>query len=69
MPQTDLDEIIRKTALLEEELDTLKVRHKTVEEDNRKWRQLAGRDALTGLGNKVMLFNIVLPKMLKEMTP
>ena len=45
------------------------MRHKTVEEDNQKWRQLAGRDVLTGLGNKVMLFNIVLPKRLKEMTP
>ena len=69
MPQADLDGIMRKTALLEEELEVLKERHKTVEEDNLKWRQLAGRDALTGLGNKIMLFNVVLPKILKKLEP
>ena len=63
---TDLDQVTRRAALLQEEVQTLKDRLKTFEEDNKKWRQLAGRDTLTGLNNKVMLFRLVLPKAMKR---
>jgi diguanylate cyclase (GGDEF)-like protein len=43
----------------------LQGRVEELEEDNKRWRQLAGRDAVTGLPNKTMLFRLVFPKILK----
>ena len=48
-------------------MTSLKGRLESVEEDNKKWRQLAGRDMLTGLPNKTMLFNLILPKAIKQL--
>ena len=63
----DSDQATRRLSLLQEEVETLREQLKTFEEDNKKWRQLAGRDSLTGLNNKVMLFRLVLPKMMKRL--
>ena len=57
-----LDQATRQVNMLTEELTVLKNRLEAVEDDNKKWRQLAGRDMLTGLPNKTMLFNLILPK-------
>ena len=66
--QPELDRVTRQVTLLQEEVETLRSRLKEAEEDNRKWRQLAGRDALTGLENKTMLFRLVLPKIIKTVS-
>jgi len=63
--QVEHDKATRRIAVLTEELDTLKVRLQELEEDNKRWRQVIGRDALTGLPNKVALFRMHLPKVLK----
>jgi diguanylate cyclase (GGDEF)-like protein len=63
----DLDQAIRQITVLQEEVETLREKLKTAEEDNKKWRQLAGRDAATGLPNKTMLFRLVIPKTLKTL--
>jgi diguanylate cyclase (GGDEF)-like protein len=62
-----LDQATRQVNLLKDELTALKGRLESVEEDNKKWRQLAGRDMLTGLPNKTMLFNLILPKAIKQL--
>ena len=59
------DQATRRVAVLTEELKALKVRLQELEEDNKRWRQLIGKDTLTGLPNKVALFRMHLPKMLK----
>jgi len=43
----------------------LKQRLEDLETDNTKWRQLIGRDALTGLPNRVALLSIQMPKIIK----
>ena len=62
----ELDQANRQVSVLSEELTDLKDRVKTLEDDNKKWRQLAGRDTVTGLPNKTMLFRLVLPKVLQN---
>ena len=62
--QRNLDQATRQINLLTEELEELKSRIGEMEEDSKKWRQLAGRDVLTGLPNQTMLFRLVLPKVL-----
>lgn len=62
----DLDQARRKVTVLQEELDSLKEKVGNLEEDNKKWRQLAGRDAATGLPNRNMLFRLMIPKILKN---
>ena len=55
----------RQITLLTQEVGDLKARLQELEEDNKRWRQLIGKDPLTGLPNKVSLFRINLPKLLK----
>ena len=50
------------------EVGQLKGRLQELEADNKKWRQLIGRDTLTGLPNKISLFRIHLPKVLRELS-
>jgi diguanylate cyclase (GGDEF)-like protein len=64
--QRDLDQARRQVGVLQEEVAGLKEQVAGLEEDNKKWRQLAGRDAVTGLPNKTMLFRLVIPKVLKN---
>ena len=66
--QPDLDQITRQTELLQEEVETLRQQLKDSEEDNKKWRQLAGRDTLTGLDNKNMLLRLIMPRTLKDLS-
>ena len=66
--QAERDKATRQMSLLKEEVETLKERVKDLEDDNKKWRQLIGRDALTGLPNKVTLFRIELPKILRTLS-
>ena len=61
------DQATRQMALLETEVETLRVRVTELEADNKKWRQLIGRDSLTGLPNKVSLFRIEMPKILRAL--
>jgi diguanylate cyclase (GGDEF)-like protein len=61
----DLDQATRQVAILQGEVTQLQGRVEELEEDNKRWRQLAGRDAVTGLPNKTMLFRLVFPKILK----
>ncbi len=63
----DLDQATRIVAILQEEVGQLKGRVQELEDDNKRWRQLAGRDAVTGLANKTMLFRLVVPKILKDL--
>ena len=56
----------RQVNVLQEEVESLRERLKDLEEDNKKWRQLAGRDTtVTGLPNKMTLFRLIVPKTLK----
>lgn len=64
--QTDRDRMTRQITVLTEEVTLLKGRVQELEDDNRKWRQLIGRDALTGLPNKITLFRIQLPKVIRN---
>lgn len=63
----DLDQATRQVAILQEEVAQLEGRVQELEEDNKRWRQLAGRDTVTGLPNKTMLFRLVIPKILKDL--
>ena len=63
----DSGQATRQLNIMKEELETLKGRLKELESDNKKWRQMAGRDAMTGLPNKVMLFTMSLPKKLPKL--
>ena len=61
----DLDQATRQVNVLQEEVESLRERLKHLEDDNKKWRQLAGRDTVTGLPNKTTLFRLILPQTLK----
>jgi len=61
------DQATRKVPVLEGEVTTLKEQVKELEADNKKWRQLIGKDLLTGLPNKLTLFRINLPKVLRAL--
>ena len=60
------DRMTREISVLSEQVGQLSVRVVELEADNKKWRQLIGRDALTGLPNKISLFRIHLPKVMRE---
>jgi diguanylate cyclase (GGDEF)-like protein len=62
---SERDRMTRQITLLSDEVGQLKTRLEELEEDNKKWRQLIGRDALTGLPNKISLFRIQLPKIIR----
>ncbi len=63
----DKDRATRKMSVLEGEVTTLKEQVKELEADNKKWRQLIGKDSLTGLPNKLTFFRINLPKILRAL--
>lgn len=63
---SDRDRRTRQITVLTEEVEQLKGRVVDLEADNKKWRQMIGRDALTGLPNKITLFRILLPKIMRE---
>ncbi len=60
------DRMTREIVVLTQEVGTLTERVVELEADNKKWRQLIGRDALTGLPNRISLFRIHLPKVIRE---
>lgn len=62
-----LDKATRTISVLTEEVDVLKGRIDSLEADNKKWRHMIGKDALTGLPNKVALFRINLPKIIDNL--
>ncbi len=64
----DLGQATRQINVLQEEVESLRERLKDLEEDNKKWRQLAGRDTITGLPNKMTLFRLIVPKTLKRLS-
>lgn len=64
--QSERDRMMRQITVLTEEVGQLRGRLEELEADNNKWRQLIGRDALTGLPNKISLFRIQLPRVIKE---
>ena len=65
----DLGQATRQVNVLQEEVESLRERLKDLEEDNKKWRQLAGRDTtVTGLPNKMTLFRLIVPKTLKGLS-
>lgn len=53
----------------QQQIDQLKARIAELEQENRRWRQLAGKDELTGLPNHLSLFTMALPQALKQMGP
>ena len=61
------DQETRKLSVLEGEVTTLQEQVKELEADNKKWRQLLGKDSLTGLPNKLTFFRINLPKTLRAL--
>ena len=63
---SEKDQRTRQITVLTEEVEQLKGRVEELVVDNKKWRQLIGRDALTGLPNKITLFRILLPKVMRE---
>jgi diguanylate cyclase (GGDEF)-like protein len=63
---SEKDPLTRQIIVLTEEVEQLKGRVEELVGDNKKWRQLIGRDALTGLPNKITLFRILLPKVMRE---
>jgi len=63
---SERDRMMCEISVLSEEVGQLNVRVVELEEDNNKWRQLIGRDALTGLPNKISLFRTHLPKVIRE---
>ncbi len=64
----DLGQATRQVNALQEEVGSLRERLKSLEQDNKKWRQLAGRDTVTGLPNKMSLFRLIVPKTLKGLS-
>ena len=52
--------------VLQDEVEILRERIKDLEDDNKKWRDLAGRDAVTSLPNKFVLLRLILPKVLQK---
>jgi hypothetical protein len=65
---SERDRFTRQVSVLAEEVGQLKGRLQELEADNKKRRQLIGRDTLTGLPNKISLFRIHLPKVLRELS-
>ncbi|HJP31769.1 MAG TPA: DUF2225 domain-containing protein [Candidatus Latescibacteria bacterium] len=63
---SERDRMTRQITVLTDEVAQLKDRLEGLEADNKKWRQLIGRDTLTGLPNKISLFRIHLPKVIRE---
>jgi diguanylate cyclase (GGDEF)-like protein len=63
---SERDRMTRQISILTQEVEQLKGRLEELEADNKKWRQMIGRDALTGLPNKISLFRMHLPKVLKD---
>ena len=63
---SEKDQRTRQITVLTEEVEQLKGRVEELVVDNKKWRQLIGRDTLTGLPNKITLFRILLPKVMRE---
>ncbi|MBI2504493.1 MAG: GGDEF domain-containing protein [Candidatus Latescibacteria bacterium] len=63
----ELDQLTRQVHIFKEENTTLRERVKVLEEDNEKWRQVLGKDPLTGLPNRIFLFRISLPKILRTL--
>ena len=63
----ELDQLTRQVNIFKEENTTLRERVKGLEEDNEKWRQVLGKDPLTGLPNRIFLFRISLPKILRTL--
>lgn len=63
----EADQLTRQVQLLKEEVGTLRDRVKVLEEDNEKWRQMVGKDPLTGLPNRTFLFRVALPKSLRSL--
>ncbi|MEW6752534.1 MAG: GGDEF domain-containing protein [Candidatus Latescibacterota bacterium] len=64
--QQQLDQARRQAAVLQEEVTGLRDRVKVLEEDNRRWRQLAAKDPVTGLPNRNVLVRLVMPKVLRS---
>ena len=64
----DLGQATRQVNALQEEVGSLRERLESLEQDNKKWRQLAGRDTVTGLPNKMSLFRLIVPKTLKGLS-
>ncbi|MBT4609105.1 MAG: GGDEF domain-containing protein [Gemmatimonadetes bacterium] len=62
---SERDKATRQISVLTEQVTDLKQRLEDLETDNTKWRQLIGRDALTGLPNRVALLSIQMPKIIK----
>jgi diguanylate cyclase (GGDEF)-like protein len=62
---SERDKATRQISLLTEQVTDLKTRLEELEQDNTKWRQLIGRDALTGLPNRIALLSIQMPKIIK----
>ena len=62
---SERDKATRQISVLTEQVTDLKQRLEDLEIDNTKWRQLIGRDALTGLPNRVALLSIQMPKIIK----
>lgn len=70
-PEEDLsgserDRMTRQITVLTSEVTELKSRLEDLEADNKRWRQMIGRDSLTGLPNKISLFRMHLPKVIKD---
>ncbi|MEE2658137.1 MAG: GGDEF domain-containing protein [Candidatus Latescibacterota bacterium] len=69
---TERDKATRQIIVLNEKVESLRKRVEEVEADNQKWRQVIGKDSLTGLPNRIALFRIELPKVIRnfnESTP
>ncbi|MBT4099206.1 MAG: GGDEF domain-containing protein [Gemmatimonadetes bacterium] len=62
---SERDKATRQISVVTEQVTDLKQRLEDLETDNTKWRQLIGRDALTGLPNRVALLSIQMPKIIK----
>ncbi len=63
---SERDRRTRQITVLTDEVGQLTGRVVELEADNKKWPQLIGRDTLTGLPNKITLFRILLPKIMRE---
>ena len=59
------DQAVRQIALLQEEVTALTGQVENLNGDNKKWRQLIGKDALTGLPNGLALLRIYLSKVVR----
>ena len=62
---SERDKATRQISTLTQQVGDLKQRLVELEEDNQKWRSLIGRDALTGLPNRIALLSIQMPKIIR----